>query len=111
MRLLLILVLCQSLTWQSVRHRLAQAESSNGKEKIHVNADRTIDCGLYQINSRHFVEKDNVGKAFDTIFAKYKVGPSLHERVAHVILNDKLNEELAKKLFELRGIKSWTSHR
>lgn len=111
MRLLLIFVLCQALTWQQVRHRLAHAESYDGKYKIHVNKNLSIDCGKYQINSRHFTERDKVGLAFDSIFVRFNIGTSLHERVAASIINDSLNEALAKKLFELKGLKSWTSQK
>ena len=94
-----------------VKGQIARYESDNGRYKIHVNADRTIDCGRWQINSRHFVERDVVGKSFDTIFVKFGVGTALHDRVAASIANDRLNEALARKIFELRGIKAWTSSR
>src|SRR5512135_376282 len=110
MRLWLIIVLCQALPWLAIRNELSRGESANGKYKIHVNANRTIDCGRFQINSRHFVEKDRVGIAFDSIFVKFGVGIELHNRVAAAITDDSLNEELAKKLYQIQGLKAWISH-
>lgn len=109
--LILVMFLWGDPPWEAVRERIAHYESASGRFKIHVNRNRTLDCGVYQINSRHFVERDRVGLAFDSVFVRWGIGVSLHERVAHSILNDSLNEDLARKLYEIRGIRAWTSAR
>lgn len=109
--LLVLILLMGDPPFDSVKGQIARYESANGKYKIHVNANGTIDCGLYQICSVHFDGKGKVGKAFTRLFRKYGVGDSLHERVVAAIVDDKLNEELARKLYQMRGLKSWTSSR
>lgn len=115
MRLVLTLLLWFQVPsdppFDQVKHLIARYESANGEYKINVNANRTVDCGLYQINSVHFSGNDNVARAFNVIFGRYGVGDTVHERVAAAILNDELNEALARKLYELRGLKAWTSSR
>jgi hypothetical protein len=97
--------------FDQVKDKIAHYESLDGRLKIHVNKNGTIDCGRYQINSRHFVERDRVGLAFDSIFVSFGVGVSLHDRVAHAITNDSLNEALARKIYEIKGLKAWVSSR
>ena len=115
MRLLLVLTFLwvQDPSFDQVKAKIALHESSHGKYKVHFNVNKTADCGLYQINSSHFISLDSteVTLAFDKIFKKYKVGKRLHSRVVAAIVDDKLNEELARKLYEMRGLKSWTSSR
>jgi len=94
-----------------VKAKIAHYESAGGMFRIHGNADGTVDCGLYQINSRHFVEKGVVGRVFTRVFKRHGIGESLTERVVAAMLDDKLNEELARELYRLRGLKSWTSSR
>ena len=108
---ILLALLHQEPSFDSVKGELARWESDGGQNKVHVNVNMTIDCGLYQINSRHFVSRDDVGLAFDSIFVSYGVGVKLHERVVAAITNDRLNEDLARKLYRLRGLKSWTSYK
>ena len=107
----ILLLFLQDPSWELVRDKIALHESANGKYKIHVNANRTIDCGTYQINSTHFAGSGKVRAEFNKIFDAYGVGGSLHERVVAAITNDSLNESLARKLYEMRGLKSWTSSR
>lgn len=90
---------------------LALLESSNGKFKLHINNNRTLDAGLYQINSRHFTEKDTVGREFNRIFQKWGIGGKLHERVVAAVVNDSLNEDLARALYNIRGIRAWVTGR
>jgi len=93
--------------FDQVKGMIAKYESASGRLKIHVNKNLTIDCGKYQINSKHFNGKGVVGKAFDRIFNRFGVGSSLHERVCVSIQDDRLNEELARKLYEMQGLKPW----
>lgn len=99
------------LSFDGVKDRLAQLESSHGRYKVHFNFNATCDAGIWQINSRHFVEKDTIGREFDRVFEKWGIGGKLHERVVAAIQNDSLNEDLARKLFEIRGIRAWVSAR
>ena len=107
--LLTFLLLVQDPSWEQVRGKIALHESNHGKYRVHLNLDGTVDLGLYQISSIHLNGRGSVGKAFDKIFKKHKIART--DRVEAVIHNDKLNEELAKKLYEMRGLKSWTSSR
>ena len=93
------------------KDRLAFLESSNGRFKIHFNVNQTADCGVYQINSRHFVERDTVGREFSRIFKRWGIGGKLHERVVAAVVNDSLNEDLARSLFNIRGIRAWVTGR
>ena len=96
------------LGFDGVKDEIALNESSGGKYKIHVNANRTIDCGIYQINSVHFSGRGRVAKEFNLIFQKWGIGCKLHERVVASIVNDSLNEDLARKLYEIRGLRAWS---
>jgi len=97
--------------FDGVKDRLALLESSNGRFKVHFNINQTADCGRFQINSRHFVEKDTVGREFNRVFQRWGIGGKLHDRVVAAIVNDSLNEDLARSLFNIRGIKAWVSAR
>lgn len=98
-------------TFDDWKPLIAKHESANGKWKLHINKNQTVDCGIYQINSSHFVGDDTVSRSFNRIFARHRVGRKLHSRVVAAIVNDKLNEELARELFRIRGIRAWTSLR
>lgn len=104
-------MLWQDPSFDSVKGQIARYESHYGKYRLHVNRNMTLDCGLYQINSVHFSGKSRIAVEFNRIFKKYKVGEALHDRVVAAIVNDRLNEELARKLYQLKGLKSWTSSR
>lgn len=111
MGLIFFFLLLQDPSFDSVKGKIALHESRDGELKVHVNVNRTIDCGKWMINSVHFDGRGSVGRAFDSIFVKFGIGVSLHERVASAIMDDKLNEALARRLYEMRGLKSWTSSR
>jgi len=91
------------------KSRIARYESGNGRYRVHLNLNGTVDLGLYQISSVHLNGQGSAGEAFDKIFGKWKIPRT--NRVEAVIHNDALNEELARKLYEMRGLKSWTSSR
>lgn len=93
--------------FDSVKVKIAHYESAHGKYRTHINQDGSVDLGLYQINSKHLTAKDDVGRAFEKIFKRF--GISEIDRPEAVIHNDKLNEALARKLYQLRGLKAWTS--
>lgn len=98
--------------FDKVKHLIAKFESANGVFKVNANNNRTIDCGLYQINSIHFIgnpEKNEVLRTFNPIFERHGVGKPLHERVVAAIMDDALNEDLARALYNLRGLDQWNS--
>lgn len=102
----------KKVPFDKVKHLIAKFESANGVFKVNANNNRTIDCGLYQINSIHFIgnpEKDEVLRSFNSIFERHGVGKPLHERVVGAIMDDALNEDLARSLYNLRGLEQWNS--
>jgi hypothetical protein len=106
------------LTFDDVKDEIARRESSNGKYKISPKGyDGLRSYGLYQIHSRHFKRETRsrmdrtITLAFDSIFARHGVGTSFGKRVAAAIHDDTLNEELARKIFEIQGINAWDSMR
>ncbi len=102
-------------TFDEVKYKIAEYESSNGQFKVNCNSNKTVDCGLYQINSYHFhfslkkisKKEIRIRKEFNKIFDAYKVSNKLHDRVVAAIQNDKLNEELARALYNISGLKAW----
>ena len=90
---------------------IAKYESAGGRLKVLVNRNRTVDCGLYHINSSHFAYKANkeINRIFNKIFTFHGYGTSLHERISAAITDDHLNEDLTRALYNLKGIKEWVS--
>jgi hypothetical protein len=100
-----------TLEFDDVKHFIAFYESTNGQYKFNQNSDGSIDCGVYQINSQFFDSRRRgnreVKRAFDSIYAWYHVSKSFPERTVETIRNDRLNEDLARYLYNLGGIEQW----
>jgi hypothetical protein len=109
--LVLILFVPHDRGFDFYKERIAKHESDGGRLKINFNSNRTADVGRFQINTAHFTGQGSVGREFDKIFKRHGIGEAMHERVVAAIVDDKLNEELARKLYQMRGLKSWTSSR
>jgi hypothetical protein len=105
----------RELGFDDVKHFIAFYESSNGQYKFNQNTNGSFDCGVYQINSKFFDPRrrsDNqVIRAFDSIYSRYHIGKGFSERVIETLRNDKLNEDLARCLYNMRGIEQWTAYR
>lgn len=99
------------LPFDMVKDWIAEKESHNGIFKIHINVNATLDAGRFQINSRHFFPTDSVGRECDRIFKRWGVKSKLHDRVVAAIVNDSLNEDLARAIFNAQGISAWMSAR
>ena len=100
------------LTFDDLKHFISFYESSNGKYKFNkTNKNGTVDCGIYQINSAHFVtprsRTDTIARGFDSIFTSYKVSSKLNSRIVETVRNDALCESLAKYLYYQKGISEW----
>jgi hypothetical protein len=103
----------QQRTFDDWKDLIATGESASNTQKVHGNANGTVDCGKYQINSIHFNWRDTtaIPVEMNRIFKRFKVGRKLWVRVVHAITNDELNEELARIVFKHQGIRAWTSMR
>ena len=103
------------LGFDDVKHFISYYESTNGQFKFHLNANGTIDCGIYQINSSHFDPRTGgdrpIALVFDSIFSRYRVSKKVSERIVEAIRNDKLNEDLARSMYEMRGINQWVAYK
>jgi hypothetical protein len=106
----------QSLPFDDIKDLIARAESGNKKGAAGINTSGkylgSVDLGKYQINSLNLVEK-GAGKGLytkiDDIFDKYKISSSVGDRVKAVIDNDALNEEIARLIYNTRGIGQWST--
>lgn len=111
--MLLLLTMQEKKTFDDWKEEIARLESASNTQKVHGNANGTVDCGKYQINSKHFrwQSKDPIAQECNVIFKKYKVDKKLWVRVIRAISNDALNEDLARVVFKYQGIEAWTSMR
>lgn len=101
----------QPLSFDDVKHFLAFYESTNGRYKYAKNKN-SVDVGVYQINSRMFdpkLDNPDIKAHVDSLFYRYGVGYSLNHRIFAAVNNDALNEELARIVFEHRGLRAWYS--
>ena len=103
-----------SLRFDDIKYMLAYYESRNGESRVGVNPNGTRDYGIYQLNEENFdPEKsgEELAIAFDSIFAAHGVGRNLQLRIKVATHDDALNEDLARALYERRGIKQWYTYR
>jgi hypothetical protein len=96
--------------FDSVKSQIARYESHYGKYRVNRNPNGTTDLGYYQINSRNLEQsRDTLCTIFNRIFQRYGIGRDMKARMRATRTNDRLNEDLARALYDLRGIRQWTS--
>ncbi len=101
-----------SQSFDEIKFQIAKYESNHGKYRLNKNKNKngTVDLGIYQINSRNLQQSsDTLCVIFNHIFKRYKIGKKTADRIRATQMNDSLNEDLARALYNLRGIKQWTS--
>jgi hypothetical protein len=110
----------QKIRFDDIKQSIAKYESANGSNKLAINVNivggkifTSVDCGRYQINSSHFQAKSTreINKIYNKIFDYYGISRNLHDRVGHALIDDKLNEDLARVLYNLKGLKSWVPYK